>query len=65
MMRIESPYHEGELAIQTMASERTNADRNGRAIADSIMPGALKFIAQRRSGLRPSSARPGATCAAV
>lgn len=47
MMRIDNPYHEGELAIQTMASERTNADRNGRAIADSIMPGALKFIAQQ------------------
>lgn len=46
-MQLEDPYHEGELAVQELAGEQLNAERNGRAINDSIMPGALKFIDQQ------------------
>jgi predicted pyridoxine 5'-phosphate oxidase superfamily flavin-nucleotide-binding protein len=46
-MHIESPYHEGEVAVQELAGEQLGAERNGRAIGDSIMCGALKFIASQ------------------
>ena len=46
-MRIENPFHEGELQVQERAGELEEGRRNGRVLADSIMPGALKFIAQQ------------------
>lgn len=46
-MQIASPYHEGELAVQEAAGEQVSAIRNGRAIGNAIMPGALAYIAKR------------------
>ncbi len=46
-MRIESPYHEGELLAQQRAGEVENGKRNGRAIADTILKGAFNFIEQQ------------------
>ena len=46
-MRIENPYHEGEIQVQQRAGELEEGRRNGRVLADSIMKGALKFVAQQ------------------
>ena len=46
-MRLENPYHEGELLVQERLGERTEGRRNGRAIADSILKGALKYVEQQ------------------
>jgi predicted pyridoxine 5'-phosphate oxidase superfamily flavin-nucleotide-binding protein len=46
-MRIENPFHEGELAVQERANEVEEGHLNGRVIADSIMKGALNFVAQQ------------------
>lgn len=46
-MRIENPYHEGELLVQQQVGEAIAAAQNGRVIADSILTGALKFIEQQ------------------
>ncbi len=46
-MPIPNPYHEGELRIQELAGELQDAEHTGRAIADAIIRGALKFIAQQ------------------
>ena len=42
-----NPYHEGELRIQQLAGELQQARGSGRVIADTIIKGALKFIAQQ------------------
>ena len=46
-MPISNPYHEGELRVQGLAGELQDAEHTGRAIADAIIRGALKFIAQQ------------------
>lgn len=46
-MRLENPYHEGELLVQQQVGEAIAAEQNGRVIADSILKGALKFIEQQ------------------
>lgn len=46
-MRLDNPYHEGELFVQQRLGEVDEARRNGRAISDSILKGALKFIEQQ------------------
>lgn len=46
-MRHESPYHEGELLVQERLGELSEGARNGRAISDSILKGALKYIDQQ------------------
>ncbi len=46
-MRIDNPFHEGELQVQERAGELEEGRRNGRVLADSIMKGALKFVAQQ------------------
>lgn len=46
-MRIEAPFHEGELSVQARVGVLEEGRRNGAAIADSIIKGALKFIAQQ------------------
>ena len=46
-MRIESPFHEGELQAQQRAGEVEKGKRNGRAIADTIVKGAFNFIEQQ------------------
>jgi len=39
-----SPYHAGEQAMQRKANEEIPAYRNGRIIADQIIPGAIPFM---------------------
>ena len=46
-MRIENPYHEGELSMQQRVGEVDQGRRNGRVIAESILRGALKYIEQQ------------------
>jgi len=46
-MRLENPYHEGELLVQQQVGEAIEAEQNGRVIAESILKGALKFIEQQ------------------
>ncbi len=46
-MRIDTPFHEGEIQVQERAGELNEGARNGRVLADSIMKGALKFVAQQ------------------
>jgi len=46
-MRIDNPFHEGEIQVQQRAGEFDEGARNGRVLADSIMKGALKFVAQQ------------------
>ncbi len=46
-MKIDNPYHEGELLVQQNADEAEWAQRNGAVIADTIPKGALRFIAQQ------------------
>ena len=43
-MRIDRPFHEGELFVQRRAGEEAEARRSGRAIADAIVPGAIRFV---------------------
>lgn len=46
-MKIERPFHAGELQAQALAGEATLAARNGSVISDSIIPGALAFLRQQ------------------
>ena len=46
-MQIENPYHEGELSVQERLGEGGEARRNGRAIADTIVRGAFRFVEQQ------------------
>ena len=46
-MRLDNPYHEGELLVQERLGEVDEGRRNGRAISDSILTGALKYIEQQ------------------
>lgn len=46
-MRIESPYHEGELLVQQRAGVLETGQRNSQVISDSIIQGALPFIRQQ------------------
>ena len=46
-MRIENPYHEGELSVQERLGLLAEGERNARAISDTIVKGAFKFIGQQ------------------
>ncbi len=41
---METTYHAGEISIQEKLGEKLVADRNGRAVTDKIIPGAINFI---------------------
>ena len=47
-MKIENPFHAGELEAQRLAGESTIAERNSAVIADSIIGGALPFLRQQK-----------------
>lgn len=64
-MQIESPFHEGERLVQERAGEQGQAARNAGVIADSIVPGALGFIAQQRLAIVGSVAPDGALWASL
>ncbi len=59
-MRIDNPFHEGEIQVQERAGEFDEGARNGRVLADSIMKGALKFVAQQAMVILGSARAPGA-----
>jgi hypothetical protein len=42
------PFHEGEIAVQTLAGEREAALRHGNGISSEIAPAALTFLARQR-----------------
>lgn len=46
-MRIERPFHAGERAVQERLGETEPGERNGRAIANSVLRGAFEFIERR------------------
>lgn len=46
-MNIQSPFHPGELQVQQRANESNIAQRNGGVISDTILSGAIPFIAQQ------------------
>ncbi len=46
-MKIEAPFHEGELQVQEHVGVRREATRNSVVIKDSIINGALPFIAKQ------------------
>ncbi len=64
-MQVEAPYHEGELLVQERAGEEAQAVRNGSVIADSIIPGAIRFIAQQRMAVIGTVAPDGAIWASL
>jgi uncharacterized protein len=41
---METTYHAGEIDIQERLGEKVMAERNGRAVTDKIIPGAINFI---------------------
>ena len=45
-MKIEAPYHEGELHVQERVGVLAEGAQNSRVIQDSIIKGALRFINQ-------------------
>tara|TARA_R110002167_G_scaffold163319_4_gene360193 strand:+ start:7398 stop:9365 length:1968 start_codon:yes stop_codon:yes gene_type:complete len=47
-MNIQSPFHYGELHVQQRANESHIAQRNGGVISDTILSGAIPFIAQQK-----------------
>ena len=46
-MRIESPYHAGELLVQERVGVLSEGASNSRVIQDSILKGALRFLNQQ------------------
>ena len=47
-MKIEEPFHEGELEVQNRLGLHTEAKQNSGVITDSIVKGAFRFIEQQR-----------------
>ncbi len=54
-----TPYHEGELAVQRRANESNIAERNGVVIKDAIIGGALPFIRQQPMAVMGSQDKEG------
>lgn len=64
-MRIDEPFHEGELFVQRRANEVEIAQRNGSMIANAIPKGALRFIGQQPLAVLGSLDRDGNVWASV
>ena len=47
-MKIQEPFHEGELEVQNRLGLRTEGEQNAGVITDSIVKGALRFIEQQQ-----------------
>jgi hypothetical protein len=54
-----TPYHEGEMAVQRRANEANIADRNGAVIANTIMRGAFGFLRQQPMAVLGSQDKEG------
>lgn len=59
-MKIENPFHSGELEAQRLAGESVSAERNSAVISDSIIGGALPFLKQQRMVVLGTEASDGA-----
>ncbi len=46
-MKIENPYHEGELKVQERLGVLSEGENNAKVIHDSIVKGALRYIGQQ------------------
>ena len=46
-MKLESPYHAGELLVQERVGVLSEGEKNSQVIQDSIMRGALRFLSQQ------------------
>lgn len=64
-MRIENPFHAGELAVQERLGEVQDGRPNGRVIADAVMGGAFKFVEQQPFVVLGSATAEGATWASL
>ena len=64
-MRIDNPFHEGELFVQRRANETEIAQRNGSVITDAIPKGALQFIGQQSLAILGSLDHDGNVWASV
>ena len=64
-MHIHRPFHEGELLVQRRVDEEAEARRNGRGIADAIVPGAFRFVEAEPFVVLGSVAPGGATWASL
>ncbi len=47
-MKFQDPFHEGELQVQERVGVRTEGERNGAMIKNSIVGGALRFVNQQK-----------------
>jgi predicted pyridoxine 5'-phosphate oxidase superfamily flavin-nucleotide-binding protein len=64
-MKIDRPFHEGERLVQRRVGEESEARRNGRAIADTIVRGAFRFVEAQPFVVLGSVAPGGATWASL
>ena len=64
-MQLEAPYHEGERLVQKRAGAEAQGTRNASVIADSIIPGAIGFIADQRMAVIGTVASDGAMWASL
>ena len=53
-MKIQEPFHKGEVEVQHRLGLRTEAKQNSGVITDSIVKGALRFIEQQRMAVMGS-----------
>jgi predicted pyridoxine 5'-phosphate oxidase superfamily flavin-nucleotide-binding protein len=60
-----TPYHEGETAVQRRANEADIAERNGAVIASTIMRGALAFLRQQPMAVLGSQDQEGGLWASL
>lgn len=58
-MNGQSPFHEGELAVQALAKESEIAQRNSVVVSSQIIDGAIPFIAQQHMAVISSTAENG------
>lgn len=59
-MKIDNPFHAGELEAQRRAGESAAAERNSTVISDSIIAGALPFLRQQTMVLLGTEEKDGA-----
>jgi len=59
------PFHQGELKVQQMANESAIGQRNGGVITDTIIRGAIPFIAQQNMLVTSSLDKAGNVWASV
>lgn len=65
MSNSNSPYHEGELAVQQLANESEMARMNGAVVSNKILGGALRFIEQQSMAVIGSVSENGSVWSSV